>query len=186
MLFSMMKKAMLLPLACSSVIQKVVVLMKTWLMDLEVPPFLSRAWHGRPVHAERVHVLLSGFLFSFFRSPYIPGCGERHKTVLALSATILEIVRDLSALNRFSAAFWTAFLTEFCSTVRYCTRHLTDVLDADTQGLLVRVLLSSFVHIFVFSEVDLAPDTWDQLMRVFSTEPPPTPAVLQSVSESVV
>ncbi|CAD5210290.1 unnamed protein product [Bursaphelenchus xylophilus] len=168
MLFTMLHKAMFLPLACSSVIQKVLSLIRAWLLKAEIPPFFHPNWQLHRPSEERVQVLLVDFLFSFFRSPYISACGDRFPTVLAITQTIMDIIRDLTQphSSSFSSIFWQNLLMDFCSTTYSCCNEML-MFDKATVHLFIRSLLSAFVNAFVFRNVKLSVQTWDALALIF-------------------
>jgi hypothetical protein len=70
-----MREAMQLPLACSSVIHKVLFLVRSWLLQSELPPFLdpNQSPNGRTpkVSLDYANILLIDFCTCFFRSPYL-------------------------------------------------------------------------------------------------------------------
>jgi hypothetical protein len=88
-----MRESIQLPLACSSVIHKVLFLIRAWLLQTEIPPFLDPAQspsgqRGR-VSADYANILLIDFCTSYFRSLYLSGAGDRLATAINLTQTIL-------------------------------------------------------------------------------------------------
>jgi hypothetical protein len=79
---------MQLPLACSSVIQKVLFLIRAWLLQTESPPFLESGRNNR-ISVDYANILLIDFCTSYFRSLYLSGAGERLSTAINLTQTIL-------------------------------------------------------------------------------------------------
>lgn len=183
MLFSLLKRAIFLPLACSSVIQKVIALIKGWLMQVEIPPFMSPAWPGRQLDPNTVQVVLLGFLLLFFRSPYIPICGDRYATVQSLTQTILELVMDITVTQSphltFADSFWHKQLSELCAISNICCNKM-QVMDSNTIMLFTRCLLTSYVQVYVFRGIDLPPNVWESLQLVFKNNV--HPAVIDQVN----
>ncbi|CAD5206927.1 unnamed protein product [Bursaphelenchus okinawaensis] len=167
MLFTMLSKAMFLPLACSSVIQKVLTLIKAWLLKTETPPFLQSDWPGPQPKEDQIQILLVDILFFFFRSPYLSACGDRFPTVLTLTQTIMDNIRDLGQVNvQFSNGFWQNLLMGFCSTTYSCCNEMM-MFDKPTVQLFVRSLLGSFVDVYVYRNMKLVVQTWDALALIF-------------------
>lgn len=87
-----MREAMQLPLACSNVIHKVLQLIRYWVLQKEIPHFVESG----QVSWEAWNLLLIHILTSFFKSPYLISSGDRLPSAIALTHSILIIIRDLS------------------------------------------------------------------------------------------
>lgn len=87
-----MREAMQLPLACANVVHKVLHLIRTWLLQKEIPLFVESGH----VSLESASLLMIHLLMSFFHSPYLVSSGDRLPSAISLTHNILQIVRDFS------------------------------------------------------------------------------------------
>uniref|UniRef100_A0A183BHY0 Rap-GAP domain-containing protein n=1 Tax=Globodera pallida TaxID=36090 RepID=A0A183BHY0_GLOPA len=157
-LLTLMREAFRLPLACCIVIQKVLDLLRHWLLQRD-------HWS----------VLLIHMLFSFFRSPYLSSPGDRLQTAITITHSILQIVRDLAnpsstiLARPLSKAVWQELIKELGAAVELTTAK-PDAFGQATAGGLTRTLLSVYIFVTVIREAKLDEQRmWDDALTVFRT-----------------
>ncbi|KAI6202932.1 hypothetical protein M3Y94_00498200 [Aphelenchoides besseyi] len=173
-LLTLMRESMMLPLACSSVIHKVLFLIRSWLLQTEIPPFLDPTINqlNRKVSFEYVNILLINIGTCFFRSPYLAASGDRLPAAVSITQTILETFRDLANpetanLSRpLPPKVWAELLKRLTASVESCT-SMQHAYGSATAGLLTRSLLITCVFVRVIREVDCDERMWDDVWRVF-------------------
>ncbi|KAL3074845.1 hypothetical protein niasHS_014290 [Heterodera schachtii] len=169
-LLTLMREAFRLPLACCIVIQKVLDLVRHWLLQREFPPFVESG----VVSIEHWSVLLIHMLFSFFRSPYLSSPGDRLQTAITIAHSILQIARDLAnpsstiLARPLSKTVWQELIKELGAAVELTTAK-SDAFGQATAGGLARTLLSVYIFVSVIREVRLVDEQrmWDDALAVF-------------------
>ncbi|KAI6182707.1 hypothetical protein M3Y97_00409700 [Aphelenchoides bicaudatus] len=175
-LLTLMREAMQLPLACSSVIHKVLFLVRSWLLQIELPPFLdpnqSPTSRNAKVSLDYANILLIDFCTCFFRSPYLAASGDRLPTAINLTQTVLDIFRDLAnptvtQLTRpLGQNVWNELLKKLTKSVEFCTSK-SDAYSSSTAGLFTRALLTICVFVRVIRQVEVDERMWDNVWMVF-------------------
>uniref|UniRef100_A0A914DRJ0 Ral GTPase-activating protein subunit alpha/beta N-terminal domain-containing protein n=1 Tax=Acrobeloides nanus TaxID=290746 RepID=A0A914DRJ0_9BILA len=165
---TMMREAMQLPLACANVIHKVLFLIRNWLLQKEIPPFVESG----VVSLETSSLLLIHLYTTFFKSPYLSSSGERLQSAISLTHTILQISRDLAnpaaqALPRaLPKTVWTELIKRITQAVARCCSR-SDAFGCSTAGGFTQTLLSICVFIRAIREVDVDERMWDEIWLVF-------------------
>lgn len=163
-----MREAMQLPLACNNVINKVLYLLGSWILQKEIPPFLEPG----NITLEAWNLLLIHMLTSFFKSPYLISSGERLPSAISLTGTILQIIRDLAnpsvsvLLRQLPRSVWSELIKRLSQAVLHCCTR-ADAFGSATAGGFTRTLLNVCVFVRVIREVDMDEAMWDDVWLVF-------------------
>lgn len=167
---TLMREAMQLPLACSNVIQKVLGLIRCWLLQRDIPPFVDSGIVG----VETWNVLLTHTLLSFFKSPYLKSSSDRLPAAISITSSILAIIRELAnpsvtVLPRpLLKGVWAELIRCLSEAVLIiCSRP--DAYGSATAGTFTRTLLSVIIYVCVIREIDLEDRIWDDVWLVFQT-----------------
>jgi hypothetical protein len=160
---------MQLPLACFNVIQKVLALIRHWLLQQEFPPFVDDG----SVTLEAWYLLLIRSMMSYFRSPYLISSGERLPSAIALTDSILSIVRDLAnpssgitLTRQLPKSVWAELVKSLSAAVQYCCSR-SDAFGSATAGVFTFTLLNTCIYVRVIREVDVDERMWDDVWLVF-------------------
>ncbi|VDK47411.1 unnamed protein product [Anisakis simplex] len=168
-LLTLMKEAVSLPLPCWSVILKVFELMRSWLLQREIAAFVSNS----SVSQESLSLLLIHFLTSFFHSPYLIACGDRLKSAIDLTQSLLQTARDLSnpvttLSYPLSARFWCELIKSLADGIRVVTCR-SDAYGRATSGVLVQNLLVVIVFVRAIRGIEIEERIWDDVLLVFQS-----------------
>lgn len=165
-----MRKAMNLPFQCSNVIQKVIILIRYWLLQRDIPPFIDSGL----VSVDTWNVLLIHTLLSFFKNSYLKSNIYRLPSAISITSTILLIIRELSnpsttVLPRLlSKNVWGEIIRCLSKSALFiCSKF--DSYSSAISGLFIRTLLSVIIYIFVLREIELDEQIWDDVWFVFQT-----------------
>ncbi|KAK0424217.1 hypothetical protein QR680_008553 [Steinernema hermaphroditum] len=166
-LLTLMREAMLLPLPCSNVINKVLTLIRYWLLQTEFPPFVESG----AVTLESSSLLLIHLATSFFHSPYLKAAGDRLQSAVQLTNFILQIARDLAnpthVLSRpLPSSVWSELVRRVAAAVSACCTR-SDAYSRATAGGFTLTLLGLCVFVCAIREVELEDKQWDEVMAVF-------------------
>ncbi|TKR93308.1 hypothetical protein L596_007790 [Steinernema carpocapsae] len=166
-LLTLMREAMLLPLPCSNVINKVLTLIRYWLLQTEFPPFVESG----AVTLESSSLLLIHLATSFFHSPYLKSAGDRLQSAVHLTNFILQIARDLAnpthVLSRpLPSSVWSELVRQVAAAVSTCCSR-SDAYSRSTAGGFTLTLLGLCVFVCAIREVELDEKMWDEVMTVF-------------------
>lgn len=192
-LLTLMREAMQLPLACASVIHKVLFLIRSWLLQTELPPFLdpnqSPTGKNAQVSLDYANILLIDFCTCFFRSPYLAASGDRLPAAITLTQTVLgrfqskypfnhihltflDLFRDLAnptvtqLIRPLNPNVWSELLRRLTVSVEFCTSRSNAYASA-TAGLFTRTLLMICIFVRVIRQVDIDDRMWDNVLTVF-------------------
>uniref|UniRef100_A0A1I7Y6R0 Rap-GAP domain-containing protein n=1 Tax=Steinernema glaseri TaxID=37863 RepID=A0A1I7Y6R0_9BILA len=164
---TLMREAMLLPLPCSNVINKVLTLIRYWLLQTEFPPFVESG----AVTLESSSLLLIHLATSFFHSPYLKAAGDRLQSAVQLTNYILQIARDLAnpthVLSRpLPPTVWSELVRRVAAAVSACCTR-SDAYSRATAGGFTLTLLGLCVFVCAIREVELEDKMWEEVMAVF-------------------
>ena len=179
---------MQLPLACASVIQKTIVLVRAWLLQHETPPFFDTtiAPFASRVSADATFTQLFSFCTAFFASPYLAVCGDRLPAAISVTRAILALIGELvnPAIARLasepSPRVWSDALRRLTLATARCA-HRADAFGSAASGAATRTLLTAVVFVRVVRDVDAVDAQWDALWSVF--EETAWTQVVEQVSE---
>lgn len=163
---TLMREAMKLPLACSNVTHKVVNVLSSWLLQYEIPPFVASG----EVSIERCSLLLSNILLSFFHSPYLPQCGERHSSAISIAFAILTSCKQLVSHRiqlpkPLPQKFWSELMSGLCGVAsKIC--HQSDAFSQHVSAAFTSTLVSNVVIIKAVRRIEIDDDVWDELHEV--------------------
>ncbi|KHN77841.1 Ral GTPase-activating protein subunit alpha-1 [Toxocara canis] len=168
-LLTLLKEAVLLPLPCSNVIHKVFALIRSWLLQHEVAPFVADS----SVSMESLSLLLIHFLTSFFHSPYLTTCGDRLSSAIALTQSFLQTARDLSNPTSplpqpLSPRVWCELIKSLADGIRVVTCR-SDAYGRATSGALAQNLLVVFVFVRAIRGIEIEERIWDDVLLVFQS-----------------
>uniref|UniRef100_A0A7E4VIK5 Rap-GAP domain-containing protein n=1 Tax=Panagrellus redivivus TaxID=6233 RepID=A0A7E4VIK5_PANRE len=169
-LLTLMREAMQLPLACASVIHKVLYVIRHWLLQIEFPPFVEAG----AVSIEASSLLLIHICTGFFSSPYLSSSGDRLASAVSVTHSILQISRDLAnpsaiALPRpLPKSVWCELIKRTTEAVALCCSR-SDAFGRATAGGFTNTLLSICVFIRAIREVEIEEKMWDDVWAVFKT-----------------
>uniref|UniRef100_A0A9J2P0P2 Rap-GAP domain-containing protein n=2 Tax=Ascaris TaxID=6251 RepID=A0A9J2P0P2_ASCLU len=168
-LLTLLKEAVLLPLPCSNVIHKVFALVRSWLLQRDIPPFVADS----SVSIESLSLLLIHFLTSFFHSPYLTTCGDRLSSAIALTQGFLQTARDLSnpvppLPQPLSSRFWCELIRSLADGIRVVTCR-SDAYGRATSGALAQNLLVVFVFVRAVRGIEIEERIWDDVLSVFQS-----------------
>ncbi|CAL2030121.1 unnamed protein product [Caenorhabditis brenneri] len=163
---TLMREAMKLPLACSNVTHKVVNVLSSWLLQYEIPPFVASG----EVSIERCSLLLSNILLSFFHSPYLPQCGERHSSAISIAFAILTSCKQLVSHRiqlpkPLPQKFWSELMAGLCGVAsKIC--HQSDIFSQHVSAAFTSTLISNVVIIKAVRRIEIDDDVWDEVHDV--------------------
>uniref|UniRef100_A0AC35TQP1 Rap-GAP domain-containing protein n=1 Tax=Rhabditophanes sp. KR3021 TaxID=114890 RepID=A0AC35TQP1_9BILA len=166
-MLSLLKEAMCLPLPCSSIILKSMNLIKHWLLQKELPPFVESS----AVSLQSFSLLLIHTFTSFFDSPYIANAGDRHATALTITSFALQIARDFAnPSNVFPRQppkiVWNDLIKELTAcTLKICGKN--DSFASSTSGTFTGALLVVSSFVYAVREVEIDDKLWDDIWNVF-------------------
>lgn len=163
---TLMREAMKLPLACSNVTHKVVNVLSAWLLQYEIPPFVASG----EVSIERCSLLLANMLLSFFHSPYLSQCGERHSSAISIAFAILTACKQLVSHRiqlpkPLPQKFWSELMAGLC-TVASKICHQSDVFSQHVSAAFTSTLISNVVIIKAVRRIEIDDDVWDEVHEV--------------------
>lgn len=163
---TLMREAMKLPLACSNVTHKVVNVLSAWLLQYEIPPFVASG----EVSIERCSLLLANILLSFFNSPYLPQCGERHSSAISIAFAILTSCKQLVSHRiqlpkPLPQKFWSELMAGLC-TVASKICHQSDIFSQNVSAAFTSTLISNVVIIKAVRRIEIDDDVWDEVHEV--------------------
>lgn len=164
---TLMKEAMMLPLPCSNVIQKVVSTLSAWLLQSEIPPFVA----SNEVPVESSSLLIINMLLSFFQSPYLLQPGDRLSSSITISYAILRTCRELATHRHnfprpLTVRVWSELVYRLCqSATRVCTHP--DKYSQEISSAFALTMLSSIVTIKAIRHIDIDDKLWDEVAAVF-------------------
>ncbi|ULU09399.1 hypothetical protein L3Y34_014066 [Caenorhabditis briggsae] len=163
---TLMREAMKLPLACSNVTHKVVNVLSAWLLQYEIPPFVASG----EVSIERCSLLLANILLSFFHSPYLSQCGERHSSAISIAFAILTSCKQLVSHRiqlpkPLPQKFWSELMAGLCAVAsKIC--HQSDVFSQHVSAAFTSTLISNVVIIKAVRRIEIDNDVWDEVHEV--------------------
>ncbi|CAI5437697.1 unnamed protein product [Caenorhabditis angaria] len=160
---TLMREAMTLPIACSSVTHKVVNVLATWLLQYEIPPFVQSG----EVSIERSSLLLSNMMLSFFHSPYLKQSGEKLNSAVSISFSILQSCKQLVAHRiqlpkPLPQKFWSELMLGLCNCgVRICSQN--DSFSQQVSPAFTSTIISNVVIIKAVRRIEIEDDIWDDV-----------------------
>ncbi|KAJ1372174.1 hypothetical protein KIN20_034259 [Parelaphostrongylus tenuis] len=164
---TLMREAMMLPLPCSNVIQKVVSTLSSWLLQYEIPPFVA----SNEVSVESSSLLLINMLLSFFQSPYLLQAGDRLSSSITTSYAILRTCRDLVTHRHnlprpLPVRVWSELIYRLCqSATRVCTH--SNKYSQEMSPAFALTVLSNIVTVKAIRHIDVDDKLWDDVATVF-------------------
>uniref|UniRef100_A0A0N5A960 Rap-GAP domain-containing protein n=1 Tax=Syphacia muris TaxID=451379 RepID=A0A0N5A960_9BILA len=168
-LLTLLKEAIMLPLPCSNVIYKVFSLIRVWLLQRELPPFI----YDSTVSIESLSLLLIHFVTSFFHSPHLLTNVDRLSSAISLTQNLLQLARDLAnpatqLTYPLSARVWCELIKSFADGIRVATSR-SDAYGRATSGALAQNLLVVVVLIRAIRGVEFDEKVWDDVLAVFQS-----------------
>ncbi|PAV75331.1 hypothetical protein WR25_08912 [Diploscapter pachys] len=172
-MLTLLREAMTLPLPCSNVMHKVVNVLSSWLLQIEIPPFVESG----QVSMETFSLLVVHTLLAFFHSPYLQQPAERLPSALSLSFVILRQIRQL-ATHRLhlpmpiTSRVWSEIIGHLCAAAKQVLSH-NDVYSQQVSGPIINTLLTLIVVVKAVRRVTVDDKLWDELYALFESRPLP-------------
>uniref|UniRef100_A0A0K0G3E3 Probable Rho GTPase-activating protein CG5521 (inferred by orthology to a D. melanogaster protein) n=1 Tax=Strongyloides venezuelensis TaxID=75913 RepID=A0A0K0G3E3_STRVS len=168
-MLSLLKESMCLPLACSTVTLRCMTLVKHWLTQKEIPPFLETG----SVSLQSFSLLLIHIFSSFFNSPYIYASPEKINTTITISNFAIQIFRDMANSSNILPRplpknVWNELIKQLTNiSVNVC--KFNDSFSHSTSSAFTQALLVVTTFIYCIREIDIDDIIFDDIWVLFKT-----------------